>query len=99
MSKRPQTSAARRPASPSVQKIVQAGGGPSAMALKIGITPEAILQWTRVPIERAVVVARATGIPVKLIRPDFWGDKALSAALNAHLEQQEKLNPICKGTT
>lgn len=47
--------------------------GVRALARLLGITPAAISQWERVPLERVHDVARVTGIPVNEIRPDFFG--------------------------
>jgi hypothetical protein len=37
-----------------------------------GITKQALWQWTRVPLERVLVVSRAIDVPPHLIRPDHY---------------------------
>lgn len=70
--------------------IIERGRGPRALARALGnITSSAITQWdTKVPVDRAVDVARHTGVPVDRIRPDIWGTEALAEALNAHLTRE-----------
>lgn len=49
------------------------------LAEKLGITQGAVSQWLingRVPVKRARDVERATGIPVELLCPEFFGDSA-----------------------
>lgn len=55
-------------------EIVAAAGGPSALARKLGIKPQGISQWRRVPPERVLEVERVTGISRYQIRPDIYGD-------------------------
>jgi len=38
-----------------------------------GITSQAVSQWTQVPADKAMIVAKATGISAKIIRPDVFG--------------------------
>lgn len=45
---------------------------PSALAPKIGLTPQAVSLWRRVPAERVVAVEAATGIPRERLRPDLY---------------------------
>lgn len=49
-------------------------GGSTSLARLLGnISPQAISQWQRVPIERVVDVERVTGISRHLLRPDIFG--------------------------
>lgn len=43
------------------------------LALALGITPGAVSQWDRVPIERVAEVERVTGISKYKLRPDIFG--------------------------
>lgn len=47
----------------------------TSLALKLGINPGAISQWTRVPAERVPAVAEATGLSAHDLRPDVFGPK------------------------
>lgn len=55
-----------------LNKAIEAAGSGSALAAMLGISPQAVLQWDRVPAERAKQVAEATGIPRHVLRPDLW---------------------------
>lgn len=44
----------------------------AALAREIGCTPEAVYQWERVPPRRVPAVARASGVPPHVIRPDLY---------------------------
>lgn len=47
-------------------------GRRKALAVRLGCSPSAISMWDRVPAERVRDVALATGISVKLLRPDLF---------------------------
>lgn len=61
--------------------VKKRGGGVNALAAKLGISHQAIVQWKIVPLLRVVDVERVTGIPREEIRPDFY--RALSEEKNA----------------
>lgn len=42
------------------------------LAKTLGITPQAISQWKRVPGERVIAVERATGVRREVLRPDLY---------------------------
>lgn len=44
----------------------------SELARRIGVSPQAIQQWERVPLERVPAVEEATGIPRETLRPDHY---------------------------
>jgi hypothetical protein len=47
-------------------------GGVPKLARKLGVSRQAIYQWTEVPIERAADLERVTGIPRSRFRPDVF---------------------------
>lgn len=60
-----------------LERAKSAVGGATALSAKLAeigvfITPQAISQWRRVPVARATVVARVTGISRRELRPDIW---------------------------
>lgn len=61
-------------------KAVDRAGGAARLsramtALGHPITLDAVAKWKRgVPVERAKVVSRITGIPLYELRPDFWDE-------------------------
>jgi DNA-binding transcriptional regulator YdaS (Cro superfamily) len=59
-------------------------GGVPKLARKLGVSRQAIYQWTEVPLERAADLERATGIPRSRFRPDvFKGSTTGEAAPSA----------------
>ena len=57
--------------------VIAAAGGPSALARALGISPQAVCQWKRVPPLRAQAVHDVTGIPPAVLRPDIFGKAAV----------------------
>jgi DNA-binding transcriptional regulator YdaS (Cro superfamily) len=47
-------------------------GTRTELARRLGITPEAIFQWSRIPLRRVLDVEKATKVPRELLRPDFF---------------------------
>lgn len=60
------------PKDPSIQKAIEAAGTSKELARRLGITPQALSQWKRVPPLRALLVERVTGIPRHELRPDIY---------------------------
>ena len=52
--------------------IVAAGGTITSLARLIGIAPQAIAQWTKVPADRIIEIERATGVDRERLRPDLY---------------------------
>jgi len=51
-------------------------GGIPKLARKLGVSRQAIYQWTEVPIDRAADLERVTGIPRSRFRPDVFKGSA-----------------------
>ncbi len=45
------------------------------LAERLGLTPQAVARWDRVPAERCLDVEHATGVPREILRPDIYGDR------------------------
>ena len=54
---------------------VDVAGGFTALGRKLGISGEAIMQWSVVPLRRVPDVERITGIARERLRPDYWVPK------------------------
>lgn len=58
---------------PGLQQAINAAGGVSELARKIGIAQPSISNWSRVPAERVASVEQVTGVDRALLRPDLFG--------------------------
>ncbi len=58
---------------PGLQQAINAAGGVSELARKIGIAQPSISNWSRIPAERVVSVEQVTGVNRALLRPDLFG--------------------------
>jgi len=65
-------------------------GGVPKLARKLGVSRQAIYQWTEVPVERAADLERVTGIPRSRFRPDvFKGSPPADADVRAAAYEQD----------
>jgi DNA-binding transcriptional regulator YdaS (Cro superfamily) len=55
-----------------LQQAIKAAGSKAALADKLGIRPQAVGKWTRIPIKRVFDVERLTGISRKILCPEFF---------------------------
>lgn len=57
-----------------LSRSIDIAGGVRALARTLGISPQAISQWSRVPAERVLAIERATGGAVTRteLRPDLY---------------------------
>jgi DNA-binding transcriptional regulator YdaS (Cro superfamily) len=61
-----------------LKKAVEAAGGQTAVAKKIGCTSQAVSKWCNtgeVPVKRLVAFERATGVPRQDLYPDLFKTK------------------------
>ena len=63
-------------------RTFEAAGGVAALAAYLGVTSQAVSQWTRIPAERALTVEAATGGKVTRheLRPDLYPDPTWTEA-------------------
>ncbi|WP_439604523.1 transcriptional regulator [Shinella sp.] len=57
-------------------KARKIAGGSTALAQKIGISPQAVGQWKVAPPGRVLRIEVATGVSRHLLRPDIFGEVA-----------------------
>ena len=53
-------------------EAIAAAGSVTKLAAAIGVKPQAVSQWRRVPTERVVAVEAATGVPRERLRADLF---------------------------
>lgn len=57
---------------PGLLRAIDAAGGISALARKLGISQAALSKWRRVPAHQIIAVEKATGVPREELRPDLY---------------------------
>ena len=57
---------------PGLSEAIQAVGGVSELARRIGISQPSVSNWDKVPAERVLAVEAATGIARVRLRPDLY---------------------------
>ena len=62
-----------------LQQAIQAAGGVSELARKIGISQPSVSNWSRIPAERVATVEQATGVGRAMLRPDLFREQAKMA--------------------
>ncbi len=55
-----------------IREAAEKVGGVLELARRLGVSRQAIYQWTEVPVERAAELERVTGIPRSRLRPDLF---------------------------
>jgi TorA maturation chaperone TorD len=57
---------------PGLSEAIDAVGGVSELARRIGVSQPSVSNWTRVPAERVLMVEAATGVSRAALRPDLY---------------------------
>ena len=55
-----------------LEAAITAAGGMRALARKLGISHQAILQWRKIPAERVIEIETVTNVPREILRPDLY---------------------------
>jgi DNA-binding transcriptional regulator YdaS (Cro superfamily) len=55
-----------------LRQAVAAAGGPSALARRLGVSPQAVVQWRECPVRRVLEVERLSGVSRSELRPDLY---------------------------
>jgi len=59
-----------------LSEAIQAAGGVSELARRVGISQPSVSNWDKVPAERVLLVEAKTGVSRKVLRPDLYEEKA-----------------------
>ena len=62
---------------PGLSEAIQAAGGVSELARRIGISQPSVSNWDKVPAERVLAVEAATGVARMRLRPDLYREPDL----------------------
>src|ERR1044072_8251702 len=62
-----------------LSEAIQAAGGVSEIARRVGISQPSVSNWEKVPAERVLLVEETTGVSRKVLRPDLYRDPDTSA--------------------
>ena len=64
---------------PGLTEAINAAGGVTELARRIGISQPSVTNWDRVPADRVVAVEQATGVVRMRLRPDLYGEVAMGS--------------------
>jgi TorA maturation chaperone TorD len=59
---------------PGLEAAIDAAGGVSELARRLGISQPSVSNWTRIPSERVLSVEAVTNVPRTVLRPDLYAD-------------------------
>jgi TorA maturation chaperone TorD len=71
---------------PGLQQAINAAGGVTELARKIGIAQPSVSNWARIPAERVLAVEEITGINRTLLRPDLFGG---ASAMESNIDETD----------
>ena len=60
---------------PGLSAAIQAVGGVSELARRVGISQPSVSNWDKIPAERVLAVEAATGVPRMRLRPDLYREQ------------------------
>ena len=63
-----------------LQQAIEAVGGVSELARKIGNSQPSVSNWSRIPAERVPLIEEITGVDRALLRPDLFRERHQMAA-------------------
>ena len=84
-----------------LKKALQLAGSQTKLAHMLGLRPQAVQHWKRVPIKKAIKVSRLLGIPMNELVPELFDESGSieNIDLNAQHPKVSKTNPIAPTST
>lgn len=67
---------------PGLNEAIEAAGGVTELARRIGVAQPSVSNWNQVPAERVIVVEKATGVARVRLRPDLYGEGIVAASVD-----------------
>ena len=55
---------------------INAAGGVTELARRLGISQPSVSNWTRVPAERVIQIEQITGVTRSILRPDLYHEES-----------------------
>ena len=82
---------------PGLSEAIQAVGGVSELARRIGISQPSVSNWDKVPAERVLAVEAATGIARVRLRPDLYREQSRRASTRSisRARRNTRCSPRC----
>src|SRR2546423_14623980 len=75
---------------PALSGAIQAVGGVSELARRVGISQPSVANWDKVPAERVVAVEAATGVPRMRLRPDLYREQPVANVDDVDLARSQE---------
>jgi len=75
---------------PGLSAAIQAVGGVSELARRVGISQPSVSNWDKVPAERVVAVEAATGVPRMRLRPDLYREQPVANVDDVDLARSQE---------
>src|SRR5256714_1861305 len=75
---------------PGLSAAIQAVGGVSELARRVGISQPSVSNWEKVPAERVLAVETATGVPRMRLRPDLYREQPTATVDEIDLARSEE---------
>ena len=73
-----------------LEEAINAAGGISELARRLGISQPSVSNWNRVPADRVQAVEAATGVARAVLRPDLFGGQSTSGADEIELARAQE---------
>ena len=75
---------------PGLSAAIQAVGGVSELARRVGISQPSVSNWDKVPAERVLAVEAATGVPRMRLRPDLYREQPVANVDDVDLARSQE---------
>src|SRR6476619_2967586 len=75
---------------PGLSAAIQAVGGVSELARRVGISQPSVSNWDKVPAERVLAVEAATGVPRMRLRPDLYREQPTTKVDDVDLARSQE---------
>jgi TorA maturation chaperone TorD len=67
---------------PGLNQAIEAAGGVTELARRLGLAQPSVSNWARVPPERVISVESLTGVARVVLRPDLYGERQMAVDID-----------------